>query len=110
MSTGLCTVPTCGQAACASLLSGHFCPSHFIAYSYRWLEECDEQIKKRGQLDGLVSERLLKTLIAIAGGAVTIALEGHDVNGMEQAQILDILASVTSLADNERFGLNRSVT
>lgn len=110
MSTGLCTVLTCGQAACVSLPSGHFCRSHFIAYSYCRLEECDEQIKKRNRLDTLVSESLRKTLIAIAGGAVTIALESNDVNGMEQAQILDILACVTSLADNARFGPNQSVT
>src|ERR1700683_109837 len=98
MATDLCTVPICEQGASVSLPSGHFCQSHFITHSYRRLEECGEQIKKREHLDELVSERLRQALTEIAGGAATVALESKHVNDMEQAQILDILASVNNLA------------
>ena len=70
-----------------------------IANAYGRLEECGDQVRKREHLDDLVLEKLLQTLADIAGGAVTVALEGTDVSVMEQAQILDILASVTSLAE-----------
>jgi hypothetical protein len=98
MTTDLCTVPICEQGASVSLPSGHLCQSHFITHSYRRLEECGEQIKKRGHLDELVSERLRQALTEIAGGALTVALVGNRVSSMEQAQILDIMASVTNLA------------
>ena len=103
MRTDLCSVPACGQATCVSLGKQPFCRSHFIAYSYHLLDECGEQIRKRQQhVDDFIPEKLLETLGAIAGAAVTVSLEAVNVSVMEQAQILDILATVTSLAETLR--------
>lgn len=90
----------CDRAASVPLGTGLFCTIHFIAYSYRQLEECSEKIKKREHLDYFISNRFLGNVAEIARACVTIALDSTDVNGMEQAQILDILASITSLVES----------
>jgi hypothetical protein len=100
MNTDLCTEAACNQAASVSLSGDSLCKFHFIARSYRWLEECNERIRKREHVNDLVSERIRRLLREIARGAVTVAFGDIDVNAMDQAQIMELLAAVTDLADS----------
>ena len=99
MNTLRCTEQDCDRPVIVPLGSSVFCTGHFIAYAYGQLQECSEQIKRREYLNDSAADRLIGVLTTIAGASVTVALESTDMNALERAQVVDILGSLTSLAE-----------
>jgi hypothetical protein len=110
LSSTLCAAPSCGSGACASLQGQDLCRPHFIARCYQDLEECGKQLEQNEHWNSVCGEPLAETLIEIVDQAAALGLTSTDLDGLEQAQLLDILFTAGHLMKNLRRGLRKSVS
>jgi len=106
----LCTVLSCGHARCVSLEGHELCRAHFISSCYRKLQECSEQLTKNEHWKLPSGESLIDTLTQITDQSAAMGLGSKDLDGLEQAQLLDILNTAGNLMQNLRRSQRKFVS
>jgi hypothetical protein len=91
LSSTLCAIASCGCSGCVSLEGQDLCRAHFISSCYQRLEECSGQLDKNEHWKALSGEPLIDLLVEIVDEAAALGLMAKDLDGLEQAQLLDIL-------------------
>jgi hypothetical protein len=98
----LCDVPSCGHAPCISFKGNELCRAHFISTCYNKLQQCSEQLDKNEHWKLHSGESLIDTLVETTDQAAAMALAARDLDGLEQAQLLDIVNTAGILVRNLR--------
>jgi PilZ domain len=106
----LCAVPSCGHARCVSLAGHELCRAHFISKCYGKLQECSEQLHKNEHWKLASGESLIDTLTEITDQSAGMGLAARDLDGLEQAQVLDILNTAGTLMQNLRRSTRKCVS
>ena len=102
LSSTLCAVASCGHAGCTSLEGHDLCRAHFISSCYRRLEECSAQLDHNDHWKEISGEPLIDSLVEIVDQAAALGLTAKDLDGLEQAQLLDILFTAGHLMKDLR--------
>jgi len=106
----LCAVPSCGHAGCVSFQGRDLCRAHFISSCYRRLEAYSQQFGDNERLKSIPGETFIGTLADIVDQATTLGLTARDLDGLEQAQLLDILFTAGNLMKNLRRSIRKYVS
>ena len=110
MATALsttCHAPACHNPGCVCFEGHEFCRAHFIASCYERLEEYGFQLGKNDHWQMVSSESFVDILSEIIDQATTLGLESRDLDGIQQAQLLDILFTAGNLLKNLRRSVRR---
>jgi len=110
VTTALCTVPSCKRACCVSLEGHELCRPHFIANCYQRLEECSKQLEKNEHWKAMSGEPLIESLVEIVDQTAALGLTAKDLDGLEQAQLLDILFTASHLMKQLRRSVRKFVS
>jgi hypothetical protein len=105
-----CAVPSCGQSRCVSFEGQNLCRSHFLSSCYRRLEGYSQQFGNSEHLKSSSGEAFIGTLAEIVDQATTLGLTALDLDGLEQAQLLDILFTAGNLMKNLRRSIRKYVS
>lgn len=97
-----CAAPSCTHPGCVSLEGDDLCRSHFIARCYSRLEDCSAQLKNHERSQHMTGDALIETLAQIADQVAALGLSAKDLDGIQQAQLLDILFIAANLMKNLR--------
>src|ERR1700690_4591156 len=108
-SSTICAIPSCDNAKCVSFEGHDLCRTYFIATCYQQLEDCGKQVDKNEHWKGESSEPWIGSLVEIVDRTATLGLTAKDLNGLEQAQLLDILFTAGSLMKDLRRSPRRFV-
>lgn len=98
----LCAIPSCGHARCVSFEGSDLCRAHFISTCYTKLQQCTEQLNQNEHWKLPSGESLIDTLIEITDQSAALGVGSNDLDGLEQAQLLDILNTAGILIKNLR--------
>jgi hypothetical protein len=107
LSTVLCGVQSCGLSRSISFEGNDLCKTHFIATCYRRLEHGSGQVENNGHWESTSGETLIGTLVEIVDQAAALGLTAKDLDGLEQAQLLDILLTAGNLMQNLRRSIRK---
>jgi len=89
-------------------LDGHdLCRAHFISSCYRRLEECSTQLDHNDHWKEISGEPLIDSLVEIVDQAAALGLTAKDLDGLEQAQLLDILFTAGHLMKDLRRSVRK---
>jgi hypothetical protein len=102
LSSTPCAVASCGCSGCVSLEGRDWCRAHFIANCYLRLEECSKQLDQNEHWKSMSGEPLIDLLAEIVDEAAALGLTAKDLDGLEQAQLLDILFTAGHLMKDLR--------
>src|ERR1700691_3037293 len=106
----LCAIPSCGHARSVSLEGSDLCRAHFISTCYTKLQQCTEQLNQNEHWKLPSGESLIDTLIEITDQSAALGVGSNDLDGLEQAQLLDILNTAGILIKNLRRSERRLVS
>lgn len=106
----LCAIPSCGHARCVSFEGSDLCRGHFISTCYNKLQQCTEQLNQNEHWKLPSGESLIDTLIEITDQSAALGVGSNDLDGLEQAQLLDILNTAGILIKNLRRSERRLVS
>jgi hypothetical protein len=106
----VCAVPSCGHASCISSKGQELCRAHFISACYNNLQECSEQLDKNEHRKLPSGESLIDALTETTDQAAAMALAARDLDGIEQAQLLDIVNTAGILIRNLRRSERQSTS
>lgn len=109
LSSTQCAVPSCGHSGCVSFEGHKLCRAHFIAGCYQRLEECSNQLEKNEHWKALSGEPLIESLVEIVDQTAALGLTAKDLDGLEQAQLLDILFTASHLMKKLRRSVRRFI-
>src|SRR5580704_12671847 len=84
-----CTIAGCGQTAAASLEGETLCREHFIAASYRRLDQYDE-VRKGPGLSATNSELVRRFIHECTRSADEIEHTGENLDNLDRAKLLHI--------------------
>lgn len=102
-----CNAPSCAHPGCVCFEGHELCRAHFIASCYERLEEYGTQLGKNDHWQMVSSENFVDILSEIIDQATTLGLESPDLDGIQQAQLLDILFTAGNLLKNLRRSIRR---
>jgi hypothetical protein len=102
-----CYAPSCDHPGCVCFEGHDFCRAHFIASCYGKLEEYGHQLGKNDHWQMVSSETFVDSLSEIIDRVTTVGLESSDLDGIQQAQLLDILFTAGNLLKNLRRSIRR---
>lgn len=105
-----CAVASCGHAGCVSFEGREFCRAHFISSCYQRLEEYGRQLSKHEHWQTPSSPAFVETLSEIIDQATTLGLTSADLDGLQQAQLLDILFTAGNIMKNLRRSTRRYIS
>lgn len=97
-----CGVSSCGRPACACFEGHDFCRAHFISSCYQRLEQYARQFGQQEHWHKSAPQKLRDTLAEMVNQATTLGLTSPDLNGLQQAQLLDILFTAGNLMKSVR--------
>lgn len=106
----LCAVPSCGHPRSVSLEGQDLCRAHFISTCYQQLEAYSQQLDKNEHWKSHSGEEFIGTLAEIVDQTATLGLTAKDLDGLEQAQLLDILFTAGNLMKNLRRSIRKYVS
>jgi hypothetical protein len=109
-SSTLCAISRCGCSGSTALQGRQLCRSHFIATSYQRLEECSAQLARNEHWKALSGEPLVDLLAQIVDQAAALGLTAKDLDGLERAQLLDILFAAGHMMKDLRRSVRRPVS
>ena len=96
-----CTIAGCGQTAAASLEGETLCREHFIAASYRRLDQYDE-VRKGPGLSATNSELVRRFIHECTRSADEIEHTGENLDNLDRAKLLHIILSASELGRHLR--------
>jgi hypothetical protein len=108
--TTVCAEQSCGRPGCVSFEGHDLCRAHFISGCYQRLEEYGRQLGQNEHWQMTSSEPLIDTLAEMIDQATTLGLTSIDLDGLQQAQLLDILFTAGNMMKNLRRSIRRYIS